>query len=535
MYRVLIVDDEAYFRQYLKTSIDWAGNGFELCGEASSGEEALSLIPQLAPQILLADIHMTGMDGLEMIQRLHQSAPMLSVVIITGYNEFEFARQALRLGVCNFLSKPFEKQELTDSLCAIKRNLEDRTRQEEILSTLRRQRNDSLDALRASVLQKIVSSGFETPEALRCAQENAGLQLPAFPCIVVCAENGMAADAAPLPAEEIKKSLGLPAALYWQRGSRLYGILPLPAGGEPALEDACSRMIRSLGAGHGGSLSLGIGTLCPAPEQLPESCRNAENALRNKFILGGNHVISYTSLKSGNRSAELYPFALKNDLTMYARLLDWEKVQNTLNTIYRAIRENEVGIDFVYILYAELLSTCFAFLSEYGYRSEAVFGADFSPFETLLRCQTAQQAGEYVTGIFHTAIMHLCAQKSSRSMDAVKKAKEYIDQQYGHKSLSVEEISANVFFHPSYLRFLFKNEIGMTINEYLTKVRMEHAKELVQQGGYTQSGIAELVGYSDAAYFSKCFKKYYGMNPSDYEKNQRSRAGSGSEKEKRHE
>lgn len=523
MYEILIVDDESYFRTYLKSCISWEDYNFQICGEASNAEKALKMLPDHTPDIILADIHMAGMNGIEFSRIVKQSYPNIHIILITGYNEFESAKQAVKLGVSNFISKPFEKSELIDSLLKVKKELYDRNNQKNLLASLQTKYEDTAPVAKRTILYSLLA-GESSSDHQKAEHEikRFGIALPAFPAAALIMESNpvreCSAPAEKAAEEDFQRLIGR-KCLFFTHRDLLIGLVELDGDKvDDRLLQGCQRFLSNWKCRFPGDVTIGVGTACSSFSQLTDSYRKASIALRNKFLLGNNHVISYQSLKISDSISEMYPFGLKNDLLMYARLLDREKVRSTISEIYHSLRRKTIQIDFVYILYTELMSNCFSFLAEYGYASSEVFGPDFSPFEILLKQHTIQEVSEYVESVYLKVISFLRCKKRANSVGAVKKAKEYIDQNYFQKNLTIEDVSRKVFFHPSYLRLLFKKEMGITINEYITSIRMEKAKELLSKNRLSNSDVAERVGYSDAAYFSKCFKKYYKVNPSDFEK-----------------
>lgn len=525
MYRIMIVDDEDYFRQYLKSTIDWNALGFEIAGEAANGEEALTFIPQVKPDIVLADIHMAKMDGIAFSREVKSRWPYINIILITGYNEFEYAKQAIKIGVSNFLSKPFDQQELINSVLKIKNEIIHFSDREKLISTLKQQYSETIPLVRDSVLYRIVKGEY-IADRMQTDMARLKISLPKCPAIVAvidCEREPGEARGEERIKQEIKDALcsfvNIECVAFEHEGT-IIGIMGI---GEERFygyfKHCCEKVVADFTERYSGGVSIGIGNVCVTQDQIPASYETAKVALSNKFLLGNNRVICYDSLKIKGTDVEIYPFQLKNDLLMYLRLLDGEKVQRTMSEIYNFVRQKKVTIDFVYILYTELLSNCFSCLAEYGYKTDEVFGDQFSPFERMLKGRTVTEVHEYIISVYMKVIAYLKDRKSKNSINAVKKAKSYIDENFSKSNLTVEKIAENVFFHPSYLRFIFKKEMGVTVYEYLTKVRMEHAKELLAKGGLNNTAVANMVGYSDPTYFSKCFKKCFKINPSDFEKN----------------
>lgn len=522
----MIVDDEDYFRQYLRSTVDWNAIGFEIDGEASNGEEALALVPQVKPDIILADIHMAKMDGIAFSREVKIRYPYINIILITGYNEFEYAKQAVKIGVSNFLSKPFDQQELISSVLKIKDEIVNLSDREKLISTLKQQYSETIPLVRDVVLYKIVKGKY-TAGQIKEDMERLKVSLPQCPAVAMVIECEIADHPDKQSRESFRQKIKSALCsivniecVVFEHEDTMISIMGL---GEKRfynyLKNSCEKIISDFAGNYEGYISIGIGSVCTSGDQIPGSYKAAKVALNNKFLLGNNRAISYESLKIKGSDVEVYPFQLKNDLLMYLRLLDEEKVRKTMSEIYDFIKAKQVSIDFIYILYTELLSNCFSCLAEYGYKTDEVFGGKFSPFEQILNGRTIGEVHEYIISVYIKVISYLKDRKNKNSVSAVKKAKSYIDENYAAANLTIEKIAENVFFHPSYLRFIFKKEMGITIYEYLTKVRMERAKQLLMKGGFTNTAVANMVGYSDPTYFSKCFKKCYKINPSNFEKN----------------
>lgn len=524
----MIVDDESYFREYLKKTIPWHKYGFEICGEACDGEEGLEKILKCKPDIILADINMPVINGLTFSKKVKEKYPYIHIILITGYNEFEYARQALKIGVANYISKPFEKQELIESILSVKDDMVDKKKKDTYINKLQKQYNDSLPILKNNILYNAVKGAYNNKYNQLIIELNSlGVLLPEVPILISVIEADIPNEYGIKKREDLKNEIKLAinnifhdkCLAFDGKKDRIIVITGISGESKYGLFIYhCNEIIRNINKELDTNITIGTGILCEDISAIPSSYEKACIALRNKFLIGDNKIIEYKSLKIEGTGTEVFPFKLKNDLLMYLRLLDNEKVDRTLCRIYNFLESKPLSIDYIYILYTEIISLCFSYISEYGYNMEEIFGDKFHPLEEIINKGTMKETHDYVASIYRTLISSLNNNKKNRSVKVVNKAKEYIDNNFYRSDLHIEEIAANTFFHPSYLRFIFKKEVGVTIGQYLTQVRMIKAKELVKDVGLKYTDIANMVGYSDAAYFSKCFKKYYNISPSEYEK-----------------
>lgn len=532
MFRVMIIDDEAYFREYLQTLIPWSDYGFEICGEACNGEEGLKKVSLLNPDIILADIHMPVVNGLDFSKTVKEKFPYVHIILITGFNEFEYAKQAIRIGVANYISKPFTKEELVESILSLKKTIESQRQRETYIDRLEKQNCEKFPLLRRNLLYNTVKGMYEDEtELLREELKTLKIVLPDPPFITAIME--VKSKKPEFPENSVRESIAekmisiVHGALYKEfkfvcfngDDDQLVLIAGITKTGTYAsIIRKLNEIIRTANIKIRVTVTIGVGTECEKLSDIRISYEKAGIAIKNGFLLNGNRVIEFGALRIEDTSGEIFPFKLKNDLFIYLRLADGDKINATLDQIYDSLKGKRLPIDYVYILYTELLSMCFSSLAERGVRNEDVFGADFFPFQDIVRIRTIEEVHAYVRGIYGRMEQYLANNTKANSSKIINRAKEYIDQNYNRSGLVIEEIASSVFYHPSYLRFLFKKETGMTVGEYLTQVRMAKAKELLKNRGLRCVDVATMVGYSDATYFSKCFKKFFKISPFDYEK-----------------
>lgn len=532
MYRVMVIDDEAYFREYLQMVVPWNDYGFELCGEASNGEEGLEKVSLFNPDIILADINMPIINGLDFSKAIKEKYPYILIILITGFNDFEYAKKAIQIGVANYISKPFAKEELIESMLSLKKTIMSQRQKETYIDSLEKQNCEKFPILRRNLLYNTVKGMYENESKLLQKELKAlKIILPDPPFITAIMEAKNIKLEFPENNERetiIEDIISIVNGVLHKEfvyvcfnGDEEQFVLVIGMNENRNYTSIIRRLneiIFNIYKKINITATVGVGTVCENLADIRISYEKADIALKNGFLLSGNKVIEFSALKIEDTSKEIFPFELKNDLFMYLRLADNDKINDTLDKIYYSLKVKRLSIDYIYILYTELLSMCFSSLAEFGNKNEDVFGGNFFPFQDIISKRTIKEVHEYVRGIYNKMEQYLTSNKKTNSSKIIRKAKEYIDQNYNRSDLLIDEIASNVFFHPSYLRFLFKKETGMTVGEYLTQVRMTKAKELLKNGGLKHMEVANMVGYSDATYFSKCFKKFHKICPFDYEK-----------------
>lgn len=535
MLQVLIADDEWMFREYLRTALDWELYGFRICGEAKNGEEALELAKAAPPDIALLDITMPFMDGLELADRLKKLYPDISIVLITGHNEFDYARRALKIGVEDYILKPFSKDELMLTMLKLQ---EEHLKQREEQSTLQHH----LQLMRESVLLRLVNGELtERNEGLRelLASYQLTLDAPVYAVAVIEIDdmNRKWSEVSErllwkyavtnILTEAMEESGGEPIIFNGPEGRIicLYGMSD--TGGKAAdagasalprlepFEKLCMLIKRYLHF----SITIGVGGIYDrSVTGIRSSYFESLTALQNKFVLGSDRVIAYGEHMSavGSGGAQ-YPPELGDELQLLLRAQDDERMNAKLSELFQHIREQKLSIDYTYVICMSLVSICLGYVTEAGHPIEDCFGEHFFPYKEIRSLTSIDEVETWMKALFAKAVQYARRYKKTRSSIIAQSAKAFIEERYSDPDLGVELVAQQSYINASYLRAVFKKEMGMTVTDYITHIRMNRAKELLGEGNRKLADIAEAIGYSDGSYFSKSFKKFFGWSPSEYE------------------
>jgi len=509
MIRVMIVDDMPIFREYLREAIDWGSYGFEICCEAKNGKEALEMMVH-EPDIVLSDITMPFMDGLELAKKLKVDYDQTEVVLITGNAEFEYAKQAVKLGVADYIVKPFEKEELIVTLLNLKDNIEKAMEHDLEVNETLRQRDEFFKKL----IYSRDLSDVELPENLDFSEKN-------FVITVIETEASL---------ENIGHS---EQALSWKSvvGSLYKDYVPID--GESYLfRDYEDRMIL-LSALNNKSIDLdemdvliemikdklnlavtiGIGQIYKGLSGIRTSYLEALNALNNRFVLGSNKVIYYKN--TVEKGYKFYSAEMNESIINYLNQLKSKDVHEAINSIYKEASDNHYNIEYRRMISMGLMSLLLSHVVKIGKNIDDIFASPFKPY-FMIQQSTEEGLEKYIISCFDKVIDYLKAHKTSQSSVIASQAKACIDDNYSNPDLGMTTLTKKLLVNQTYLRKMFKSEFNMTISEYMVKVRMETAKDYIVKSNYKLSAIAEMVGYNDAGYFSRSFKKYFGVSPSEY-------------------
>ncbi|MEK8129554.1 response regulator [Paenibacillus filicis] len=525
MFKVMIVDDEPIFRFYMRSKMNWNALGFTICCEAKHGVEALELAHQYRPDVALVDINMPFMDGLELAERLTASYPEMVIVLVTGHNEFEYARKAIRIGVADYLLKPFNEEELTVTLQKVKSTLQ-QADEERTVSV------SHSTILREGFLNRLISQEFNM-NAEDIEKSLARFRIPIPPRqfrVAVVEIDGL------YQRWSDPKEIGL-----WKHTvANLLNDLVQGAGGHILFHDAEGRTV-SLTAFEEGTdtqqfgieayrrlcqmverhfkftATVGIGSSADGYEQIHVSYRDALTAMRNKIMAGQGNVIRYDLVPSGQTSLDYVSAEIHERLIVHLRLRDWDGIEKLISQVFQDMEGSEQSVDYAYTVMMGLVSLCLSFAMESGLSASELFGPDFMPYQAIQSMTSIEQARSWMLELYRTAFATDKKGHSSKSKNWFEAAKAFIDSNYQDPELTVERVAGEVFVDPSYLRKIFRKEGNISVSDYMSRVRMQKAKELIGTGNVRLADIAEQIGYNDANYFSKCFKKHVGMTPSEFE------------------
>ena len=515
MIKIMIVEDMPVYRDYLRNFIDWKAYGFEVCAEARDGREALELYEEYQPDIVLTDIVMPYMNGLELSERLLMDNPELSIILITGNSEFEYARKAVKLGVCDYIVKPFEKEELIVALLKLQDNisrvLELQNEQEE----LKREHKEQL--LRQAIYMRYTLEGI-------AAEHSRSFRYAYFLVVTIRAdlyENKVEPEEILKWKQVLSSMLGNmllidgTQEIFQDFEGNIVTILnfqeeaSMKDYGGFEFEDICKLAKEHIGF----DISVGISDYCYGIDTLREAYLQTIQALSGSYAEHHTRIFDYKKIGYQVRS-EFYSWDLVDDINKCLEILDYERIAEYIFQELERIREYE-NAEYANMIYMSLLSVLFSYLVKQGRNIDDIFGKSFHPYSRINNEASYQRKREFICECYSKAIEYQLLHQDTKSAQIAKQAKSYIEENYKNPELSIGDISRHLLVNQTYLRKMFKEEYRMTISDYITKYRMEIAKERIKKENCKLSYISYEVGFNDTSYFSKCFKKYFGYLPSD--------------------
>lgn len=520
--KLMIVDDEPLFREYIRTTMDFEAYGFTLCCEAKNGKEALELAMVHDPEVVLTDINMPLMDGLTFSEKLLEINPNISIVLISGHSEFEYAKRAVKIGVSDYILKPFEKEELMLTLLRLK---------DHIYKTLEsEQSNVTQDTIKQSLCLSLINKEISFNPSLYEELNRLGIGIHSTNFLITTLsiddidqkwhdveEKMLWRFAVKNVLNEILDEMYTYHSFYDYEGN-IVSIIEMTSAIEE-LDVSFHKRLKSLINEYlGFGITLGIGTIHQGFEGIKESYDESITALNAKFLIGSNQAIDFRSLPKETKSFSFYNTATHEQCLYHLRRLDFENAHLTLTDLFNQTHQSMLDQGYTRMIYMSLISLVLSYLSQSGKNIDVVLGQDFSPYQLLSSKSTLEQWEQEVIHIFKKTIDYISTYEPSRASLVASKACDYIKTNYMNPELSVNDVATDQFINQTYLRTMFKEEMNLTVSDYITKIRLENAREMLKKKQYLLADIAEKVGYSDASYFSKSFKKFFGLSPSQFER-----------------
>ncbi len=538
MLKIMIIDDEFYFREALKVSLPWEELGFEICGEAKNGKDALEKVAGLNPDIMIVDINMPIMDGLEFIQSVKDKRIESKFIILTGHSEFNYAKQAVQLGVNNYILKPVNDEELKDSLFEIKEIIIKERSIKFEFEGLKQQVRDSLPLLKDKFLNELLRGALipKENETLK-KMEYLDINTKSKYFLVInieldCDENTnwdneekqLWKYAVSNISSEILSEKFIIDVCY-DIDDRICIIVGMEGAQDKGefltLLESRLELVRAAICKHlDFTITIGAGSEKTELFDIPISYKESIIALNNKLTLGKNRIILYSLVAESGIQGITFYGEYRSKLLMNIRTADEVEGNKLISQVFMRIRGENVHHQILFVVCIEMVAACMEAMVEMGLHiKDMVAGSSFNIIQEIQSKKSIDEMESWIKAIFMHTLEIIKRNKISKASRLIEEVKKYISLNYQSSELNIDEIARNLFVNYAHLCFIFKRDTGVTINEYLTEFRIRKAKEFFDSGNTLILDVANKVGYADASYFGKCFKKHYGLAPSKFIEN----------------
>ncbi len=534
MLKVFLVEDEIVMREGIKNNIDWEKEGFEFAGEASDGELAYPLIQKEKPDILIADIKMPFMDGLELSRLVRQELPDIKVIILSGYDEFEYAKEAISIGITDYLVKPIAGAKLLEAVKKVGKIIEEEQQQRLFLKTFEKERLEDIHLAKQKIFRSLASGKKPVSELLKDARE-AGVDLAANRYNIVLLqifEEGETVgysekqNAAAQDIEEMTEHM--PGVLMVELGIEGWAFIIKETDTERSLEqilpDFLEKLQEIIRGYEGIEYFGGVGRAVCRLSELNRCFEEANRAFSYRYLINRNQIIYSEEEANGSFAGGRLKASSLNVINMDREIVERflktglkSEVRHFIDEYFESVGESGIR-SFLLRQYVtmDMFFTTVAMLRQIGYDSEDLMErcGDFQAMTSVF--SSVEQTKSYLQGVFEAALDLRDTVSQKKYSSLLKNARTYIEQNYDNEEISLNTVAASVNLSPNHFSTIFNQETGQTFIEFLTHVRMEKAKELLRGTSMRMSEIAYTVGYKDAHYFSYLFKKTQECTPREF-------------------
>lgn len=525
MLKVLIADDEQLICRLVQILADWDALGMEVAGTAENGLEALEKIESLQPDILITDIRMPGLSGLELIARAKERKPDLEVIIISGYAHFEYAQSAIKFGVGNYLLKPIKKEELMSTLRMLgDRCLERRAgKQKDSLS--RESRRRDRERIRAGLARDVLNRETGELTAARLREEYyfdcPGEYFRVFLLKIDCDRDELGPAAVRLVKEKAKEVLippvertGVCTAFEFEEFLGC-GVVNYSREQREELKRAFRDGINELDARKSlfgpAEFTLVLGNETDSAAGIPESAERARRIVPERWISGTGKVLETMPEGCGDRREllEAYGRRIRNAVEQMDEAEGRRAVLELKNGLMA--QKGVCGRDVL----ETVTSAGHLFVSRLETVRMEECLLDFSG--RISQCSSADQVFGALETMQASLMNDIVTVRRNEALRPVRVAKQYVREHF-REPITLEDVCEAAGFSVSYFSALFKKETGEGFSKYLVRVRMEEAKNLLRETNLPVAEICSRVGYSDRKHFTSVFHKFTGLNPGEYRK-----------------
>jgi len=530
MYKLLIVDDETLVREAIQESMDWESLGFECVGACEDGIEALEFVERERPDIVLTDIGMPFMNGIELTQELARLYPEIKVIILTGYDNFEYAQQAVKMQVADYIMKPVTASEVRELLQRLGQQLDQERVRQQDYDRLKQQLHESMPLLKERFLERMVTSPM-TERQRREGCEYFHLNWDESYLIELAIKVDELALKQPSTRSDdelfhfavynIVKELAekVPGAETF-RDRENHVLVLLPGMYADELQEqagiAAEEIHEAITAYLPLKASIGIGHPCKQGDQIALVHRSALTALDYRYVIGRNEIIRIWDMESCNRPQLLSAVVWENEFITKLKTGSPQAMDQWISKLFATFREQRFSIDVCYIYLQRFVLTLMHTMYEMESDAGSMFGEDVNPLTELSEQTSLDDIECWFKGLCEQAVVMIRSTREDHSMLQVEKAMAFVREQYKDPELSLKMVCKHVAMSPSYFSTLFKATTGKNFVEYMIDERMEKAKELLKLTTMKSYEVAYAVGYSDPQYFSSAFKKHTGHTPTDF-------------------
>lgn len=524
-YTILLVDDEEEVIQAMMKKINWDELGFSVIGYACNGVKAMEMVEEFQPDVIMTDIKMPYMDGLELCNRIKAEYPAAKILFFTGFDEFEYAKEAIHLEVEEYILKPIHSAELKQVFTKLKQKLDLEISEKRNVEILQKYYMESLPLIQADFYAALIEGRIleeEIPKYLKDYQLS--FPGPYFSCLVIHTSScQVPEDMNPLllftsVQKQAKEHLSdqWRAKCFSYLGNTIL-IAQLQTEAEISdLTDDCDRFCKYARRMIGAAVTIGIGQICQNILELSQSYQSAREAVSYRGIYGSSRAINMKEMET--RKITGAGLANDADLSSLFKMIRFGSEEEIVEAADKYLGHTSVAnrsLQQYHIDMMEMVSALYRFSANHDVVIDEFCG-DIRKLYSRLLDMEPEVLRKWLIDRCILIRKTMISARNSSTKSFVFRAKEYVHNNYGDEGLSLDCICEVLGVSNSYFSTIFKKETGYSFISYLTDYRMDQAAGLLIETNEKSYMIAKKVGYTDANYFSYVFKRKFGVSPSKY-------------------
>lgn len=532
--KVFLVEDEYIVREGIKNNIDWEKNGYDFCGEASDGELAFPMISEKRPDIVITDIRMPFMDGIELSRMIKEEYPEIKIIILSGHEEFEYAKAAIQIGVEEYLLKPINGDELLQVVNRVAQKIKEENESRETLQE--GEGDENFEYAKRQLLSSLIDDNASLSDAMEQGKKiHLNLMAQCYNIMMLKLqrknkEQGFSQRILELyktMEDTLKEQDG--QSIMFDRAPEGKVILFMGSGEEEIRRnmDVFAGQFREILPEYEDVTYFGsVGVPVMRLRELGESYEAASHGFSYRFLTEPNQIVDNHTVFDQARNEKKFSCSIGS---VDIQNLDKQKIESFLkggemDEIHFFVEEymkntGDAGKNSMIFRQYIVMDMFFAashFLTQITDGREQL-GEPFESPEQMQKIVSDLEATVvYIKELFTKVMQVRDAQTTEHNSDVVENAKKYISENYHDEELTLNTVAHEVNVSPNHLSAMFSQKTGQTFVKYLTDVRMHRAKELLKCTSKRSNEICEEVGYRDPHYFSHLFKKNVGCSPIQY-------------------
>lgn len=521
MLTIIVVDDEHLTHRGLKAAIDWEKYGFQIIGDAKNGEEGLELALKLRPDIIITDVCMPNMDGLEMISHIREHNYNPKIIVISAFDEFHYVKRALESKAIAYLLKPIKDNELIKILLEQKKIIENENKMKSEIANY----HENLAFLKERFFIELFNGKVYDEELLE--KKLKSFNIPDNLTSYFIIKIGLDAHKELTKNNETDKLLLLKQELQSQitksfskicdfefnfmTDEKTFAVILFTNSKLQYITEQCKILGKTFFRNTQSTISIGISNCHYSLAEASIAYIEATDAWKYKSVKGRNSVIQISDINDDSQQANLTQSEINSIITC----IKSHKAEDTfqhLNELFNRLKEDNSSIDYVKEICVQLSVLANNTLN---YNNDAQQNELLLISSKIHELETVYDVFECTKHFIDDILNSVLSYDANLYRKDVQLAINYIKKNYS-KQITAEQVANELFISYHYLMHIFTRDVGKTFNEYLTDYRIEVAKNMLKNKNQTIAKVSELVGYKSSKYFGILFKKKTGLTPKEY-------------------